>query len=206
MFTRTKRGANRLAEQLGKDGISASAIHGNKSQSQRVKALTAFKKGQSQVLVATDIAARGLDIEALPHVVNYELPSVPEDYVHRIGRTGRAGLEGTATSLVGLEEQDLMRAIEALLKRSIDREVVDGFEPSFTLQAAADPARQPKRNRSRQKKGWSPQPGRGQAGGRQVTQRSATRGHGGQRPQGGHRSGTRPEPMPGERLSGRSSG
>ena len=91
VFTRTKRGANRLAEQLGKDGIRAAAIHGNKSQSQRVRALTAFKNGHSQVLVATDIAARGLDIEALPHVVNFELPSVPEDYVHRIGRTGRAG-------------------------------------------------------------------------------------------------------------------
>jgi len=211
VFTRTKRGANRLAEQLGKDGINASAIHGNKSQSQRVRALTAFKKGQSQVLVATDIAARGLDIEALPHVVNYELPNVPEDYVHRIGRTGRAGLEGTATSLVGVEEQELMAAIERLLKKSIDREVVDGFEPSFRPQAAADPARQPKRNRSRHKKGWSPQPSRGQAGGRQaggrqMTQRSATRGNGGQRPQGGHHSGTRPVPMPGERLSGRSSG
>ncbi|MEX1343268.1 MAG: DEAD/DEAH box helicase, partial [Candidatus Limnocylindrales bacterium] len=115
VFTRTKRGANRLAEQLGKDGINAAAIHGNKSQSQRMRALTAFKQGRSQVLVATDIAARGLDIEALPHVVNYELPNVPEDYVHRIGRTGRAGMAGTATSLVGVEEQELMAAIEKLL-------------------------------------------------------------------------------------------
>ncbi len=159
VFTRTKHGANRLAEQLGKDGISATAIHGNKSQSQRVRALTAFKNGQSQVLVATDIAARGLDIEALPHVVNYELPSVPEDYVHRIGRTGRAGLEGTATSLVGIEEQELMRAIESLLKRPIDREVVDGFEPTFQLRAAADPASQSKPNRNRNRKqeqGWEP--------------------------------------------------
>ncbi|MFV2062058.1 MAG: DEAD/DEAH box helicase [Chloroflexota bacterium] len=130
VFTRTKRGANRLAEQLDKDGISASAIHGNKNQSQRVRALSAFKQGRSQVLVATDIAARGLDIESLPHVVNFELPMVPEDYVHRIGRTGRAGQEGTAISLVSAEEQGLMRDIEKLLKRSIEREVIEGFEPN----------------------------------------------------------------------------
>ena len=108
VFTRTKRGADRLAEQLTRDGIRAAAIHGNKNQSQRVRALTAFKRGDSQVLVATDIAARGLDIESLPHVVNFELPTVPEDYVHRIGRTGRAGQPGTAISLVALDEQDLI--------------------------------------------------------------------------------------------------
>ena len=130
VFTRTKRGANRLAEQLGKDGIEAAAIHGNKSQSQRVRALSAFKQGRSQVLVATDVAARGLDIESLPHVVNYELPNVPEDYVHRIGRTGRAGQEGTAISLVSADEQELMHGIEKLLKRPLEREVVEGFEPS----------------------------------------------------------------------------
>ncbi len=203
VFTRTKRGANRLAEQLGKDGISAAAIHGNKSQSQRVRALTAFKNGQSQVLVATDIAARGLDIQALPHVVNYELPSVPEDYVHRIGRTGRAGLEGTATSLVGIEEQELMRAIESLLKRPIDREVVDGFEPSFQLRAAADPGSQPKRNRSRSRKnkGANPQYWQGQTGGRPSARRTARRGPAPVRLESAPRSSARLEPMPGERLS-----
>ena len=138
VFTRTKRGANRLAEQLGADGIRAAAIHGNKSQSQRVRALAAFKSGQSQVLVATDIAARGLDIESLPHVVNFELPNVPEDYVHRIGRTGRAGQSGTAISLVATEEQELMQAIERLLKQPIEREVVDGFEPGFAFSVVAD--------------------------------------------------------------------
>jgi len=130
VFTRTKRGADRLAEQLGSDGINASAIHGNKSQSQRVRALGAFKEGRTQVLVATDIAARGLDIEALPHVVNFEPPIVPEDYVHRIGRTGRAGQEGMATSLVSGDEQELMDGIEKLLQHPIRREVVAGFEPS----------------------------------------------------------------------------
>ena len=130
VFTRTKRGANRLAEQLERDGISASAIHGNKSQSQRVRALSAFKQGRSQVLVATDIAASGLDIESLPHVVNFELPTVAEDYVHRIGRTGRAGQEGRATSLLSEDEQVLMHGIEKLLRKPIEREVVAGFEPS----------------------------------------------------------------------------
>ena len=120
----------------------AAAIHGNKSQSQRVRALTAFKRGDTQVLVATDIAARGLDIESLPHVVNFELPDVPEDYVHRIGRTGRAGQPGTAISLVAVEEQDLMHAIEKLLQQPIDREVIDGFEPSFTVRDASSPVGQ----------------------------------------------------------------
>jgi len=133
VFTRTKRGANRLAEQLDMDGISATAIHGNKSQSQRVRALAAFKKGHAQVLVATDVAARGLDIEALPHVVNFELPTVPEDYVHRIGRTGRAGTDGTAISLVSHDEHEQIRDIEKLLKKPIERQVVEGFEPSMPL-------------------------------------------------------------------------
>ncbi len=223
VFTRTKRGANRLAEQLGKAGIDAAAIHGNKSQSQRVRALTAFKNGKSQVLVATDIAARGLDIEALPHVVNYELPNVPEDYVHRIGRTGRAGLEGTATSLVGVEEQELMGAIEKLLKKPIDREVVDGFEPSFKLQVKVASPSQPKRGRNRSKKrpnqpdaGQRSQP---QSGGRDGARYEAKAGNGGKRRwssngsakrngarrQGSdHRSGGRFEAMPGEKLSRRS--
>jgi ATP-dependent RNA helicase RhlE len=129
VFTRMKHGANRLAEQLSKDGISAMAIHGNKSQSQRMRALAEFKSGKLQVLVATDIAARGIDIEELPHVVNYELPNVPEDYVHRIGRTGRAGAQGEAISLVCVDEEGFLRDIEKLIKRSIAREVVPGFEP-----------------------------------------------------------------------------
>ena len=128
VFTRTKHGANKLAEQLNQDGITALAIHGNKSQGARTRALAEFKDASLQVLVATDIAARGLDIDQLPHVVNYELPNVPEDYVHRIGRTGRAGSEGTAVSLVCHEERDDLRAIERLLKREITREVVAGFD------------------------------------------------------------------------------
>lgn len=121
VFTRTKHGANRLAEQLDKDGHSAMAIHGNKSQSARTKALAAFKNNALRVLVATDIAARGLDIEELPHVVNFELPNVPEDYVHRIGRTARAGQSGQAVSLVGDDERKLLGDIERLIKRSLPR-------------------------------------------------------------------------------------
>ena len=127
VFTRTKHGANRLAEQLGKDGITALAIHGNKSQNARTKALAEFKSGDLQVLVATDIAARGIDIADLPHVVNYELPNVAEDYVHRIGRTGRAGAEGEAVSLVCVDEMKLLMDIERKIKREIPASTVDGF-------------------------------------------------------------------------------
>jgi ATP-dependent RNA helicase RhlE len=128
VFTRTKHGANRLAEQLSNDGIPALAIHGNKSQSARTRALSEFKSGSLAVLVATDIAARGIDIAELPHVVNYELPNVPEDYVHRIGRTGRAGANGEAISLVCVDEHKLLRDIERLIKRELPREIVPGFE------------------------------------------------------------------------------
>ena len=128
VFTRTKHAANRLATQLEKDGLNASAIHGNKSQGARTRALREFKNGQVRVLVATDIAARGLDIDQLPHVVNFELPQVAEDYVHRVGRTGRAGKEGEAVSLVCGEEKPLLADIERLLKRSIPRTMVPGFE------------------------------------------------------------------------------
>jgi ATP-dependent RNA helicase RhlE len=121
VFTRMKHGANRLAEQLNKDGLAAAAIHGNKSQNARTKALAGFKANEVRVLVATDIAARGLDIEGLPHVVNYELPNVPEDYVHRIGRTGRAGVPGHAVSLVSSDEAEYLRDIEKLLKKPIER-------------------------------------------------------------------------------------
>ncbi|TCP09569.1 DEAD/DEAH box helicase [Caldimonas thermodepolymerans] len=129
VFTRMKHGANRLVEFLLKEGITAMAIHGNKSQGARTKALSEFKSGELQVLVATDIAARGIDIDQLPHVVNYELPNVPEDYVHRIGRTGRAGARGEAVSLVCVDEEGFLRDIEKLIKREIPREVVPGFEP-----------------------------------------------------------------------------
>ncbi len=129
VFTRMKHGANRLVEHLLKQGISAMAIHGNKSQSARTKALADFKSGDLQVLVATDIAARGIDIDQLPHVVNYEMPNVPEDYVHRIGRTGRAGAQGEAVSLVCLDEEIFLRDIEKLIKREIPKEVVPGFAP-----------------------------------------------------------------------------
>jgi ATP-dependent RNA helicase RhlE len=119
IFTRTKHGANRLAQQLEGAGIQAAAIHGNKSQAARVKALDMFKRGQVTALVATEVAARGLDIKELPQVVNYELPNVPEDYVHRIGRTGRAGAAGEAISLVSADESGLLRDIERVLRRSI---------------------------------------------------------------------------------------
>jgi ATP-dependent RNA helicase RhlE len=129
VFTRMKHGANRLADYLNDNGIGAMAIHGNKSQTARTKALAEFKTGKLPVLVATDIAARGIDIDQLPHVVNFELPNVPEDYVHRIGRTGRAGAQGEAISLVCLDEEIFLRDIERLIKRSIPREPVPGFEP-----------------------------------------------------------------------------
>ncbi|TNE80607.1 MAG: ATP-dependent RNA helicase RhlE [Gammaproteobacteria bacterium] len=133
VFTRTKHGANRLAQQLEQDGLTAAAIHGNKSQGARTRALADFKKGSVRVLVATDIAARGLDIDQLPHVVNFELPNVPEDYVHRIGRTGRAGNEGEAVSLVCVDEHKLLRDIERLLKREVPKVAVDGFEPDLSI-------------------------------------------------------------------------
>ncbi|HJV02387.1 MAG TPA: DEAD/DEAH box helicase [Burkholderiaceae bacterium] len=129
VFTRTKHGANKLVEQLGGDGIGAMAIHGNKSQSARTKALSEFKDNKLQVLVATDIAARGIDIDQLPHVVNYDLPNIPEDYVHRIGRTGRAGATGEAVSLVCVDEHDMLKDIEKLIKQTLPRAVIPGFEP-----------------------------------------------------------------------------
>jgi ATP-dependent RNA helicase RhlE len=135
VFTRTKHGANRLSRQLEQDGISSAAIHGNKSQGARTRALADFKRGEVRVLVATDIAARGLDIDQLPHVVNYELPNVPEDYVHRIGRTGRAGNEGQAVSLVCVDEHKLLGDIERLLKRDLPRIMIPGYEPDPSIRA-----------------------------------------------------------------------
>ncbi len=135
VFTRTKHGANKLTEYLDRNHISAMAIHGNKSQGARTKALADFKSGELRVLVATDIAARGIDIDQLPHVVNYELPNVPEDYVHRIGRTGRAGASGEAISLACVDEEIFLRDIQRLIRKEIPREVVKGFEPDPTERA-----------------------------------------------------------------------
>ncbi|MEA1983147.1 MAG: helicase-related protein, partial [Campylobacterota bacterium] len=135
VFTRTKHGANRLSGQLETDGISSAAIHGNKSQNARTKALADFKAGKVRVLVATDIAARGIDIDHLPHVVNYELPNVSEDYVHRIGRTGRAGNEGEAISLVCVDEDEFLANIEKLIKKDIQKVWVKGFKPDPSIKA-----------------------------------------------------------------------
>ncbi len=135
VFTRTKHGANKLSEQLGKDGITSTAIHGNKSQSARTKALSDFKAGAVRVLVATDIAARGIDIDKLPHVVNFELPNVPEDYLHRIGRTARAGQEGHAVSLVCVDELKLLRDIEKLLGKSIEKINLPGYDVDPSVKA-----------------------------------------------------------------------
>ena len=129
VFTRTKHGANNLCKKMIKSNIKAAAIHGNKSQSARTKALSGFKSGAVEVLVATDIAARGLDIPLLPHVINFELPNIPEDYVHRIGRTGRAGAKGEALSLVSVEEKNYLRDIEKLIGNRIQISIVEGFEP-----------------------------------------------------------------------------
>mgnify|MGYP001627765719 CR=1 FL=1 len=133
VFCRTKHGANRLSEHLSKFGVRSTAIHGNKTQAARTRALDDFKRGKASVLVATDIAARGIDIDTLPHVINYDLPQVPEDYVHRIGRTGRAGAEGEAISLVSADEAKQLFAIERLLKRKLDRQLIDDFEPNHDV-------------------------------------------------------------------------
>ncbi len=135
VFTRTKHGANRLTKQLDRDGISATAIHGDKSQGARTKSLADFKRGDVRVLVATDIASRGLDIDRLPHVVNFELPNAPEDYVHRIGRTGRATRRGTAVSLVCIDEHGLLNDIQRLLGCTIPEEVITGYEPNPSIKA-----------------------------------------------------------------------
>ena len=151
VFCRTKHGANRLADKLSKDGLSAAALHGNKSQAARTRALAGFKNGKVAVLVATDIAARGLDIDQLPYVINFELPQVAEDYVHRIGRTGRAGSEGRAISLVDTSETRLLKAIERLIKRPITPITIEGFTPSSEPEPVAPsrPAADANRPRNR---------------------------------------------------------
>ena len=170
VFTRTKHGANRLAEKLVKDGIPAAAIHGNNSQSARTKALADFKAGNIPVLVATDIAARGLDIDQLPQVVNFELPNVPEDYVHRIGRTGRAGASGAAVSLVDHDEIKLLKDIERLIKREIPKVAAEGFVAPTKIEPEA-----PRPPRPQQRRPQGGQPGQSRnnnAGGRNQPPRN----------------------------------
>ncbi|HEY8922345.1 MAG TPA: DEAD/DEAH box helicase [Candidatus Limnocylindria bacterium] len=176
VFTRTKHGADRLAKQLLEDGIATAAIHGNKSQPQRVRALNDFKAGRVTLLIATEVAARGLDIEQLPHVVNYELPMVPSDYLHRIGRTGRAGLEGDAISLVCIDEAPMLREIERLLGRPIPSEVVPGF--------AVDPSIRPEAIRLRSAGGGRPQQARGPRRPGAAASANGWRPRPGRRPQG----------------------
>ncbi|WP_456380767.1 ATP-dependent RNA helicase RhlE [Thiolapillus sp.] len=198
VFTRTKHGANRLAQQLEKDGLSAAAIHGNKSQGARTKALAGFKNGDVRVLVATDIAARGLDINQLPHVVNFELPNVPEDYVHRIGRTGRAGNEGEAVSLVCVDEHKLLADIERLLKKDIPSVVLEGYEPDPGIKA--EPIQ-----KGRNTKGGGQKPAQGRRRGGASAKRQAS--------SSGEKRGPRKPPrkpaapgakaQPGRRRSGR---
>ncbi|MBM7456416.1 ATP-dependent RNA helicase RhlE [Oceanisphaera litoralis] len=171
VFTRTKHGANRLAMQLDKDGLPAMAIHGDKSQGARTRALSQFKEGKLRVLVATDIAARGIDISELPHVVNYELPHVAEDYVHRIGRTGRAGIKGEALSLVCFEEKPLLKSIEKLIKQSAELEILPGYEPLPDSQQP--PIEKPGANNRGRGNGGHSNGGRGNGGGRGQNPRGA---------------------------------
>jgi len=198
VFTRTKHGANRLAEGLDKAGIPAMAIHGNKSQNAREKALGEFKANRLRVLVATDIAARGIDIDGLPHVVNYELPNVPEDYVHRIGRTGRAGAGGEACSLVCVDEHKLLADIEKTIKLKIEKVVVPGFEPDPN--AKPEPLRKPQQQRPpRQGQAQKPQGQRSSGQGNAQSRPGHTSGNA--RPEGGagapaRRRQRRPGPRP----------
>jgi ATP-dependent RNA helicase RhlE len=206
VFTRTKYGASRLAEQLEHDGISAGAIHGNKTQGQRIRALDDFKEGRIDILVATEVAARGLDIDGLPHVVNFELPTQTQDYVHRIGRTGRAGLEGDAVSLVCIDELELLHDIERLLRIPIPREFVAGFEPDQGIRA--EPIREvrggrgmPGRTPGRHASG-RPAPARSHDG-RRPTGRPAGSRPAGPRPTGARPQGPRPQgPRGGPRPAG----
>lgn len=178
VFTRTKHGANRLSQKLDKAGISSAAIHGNKTQNARVKALAGFKSGRTRVLVATDIAARGLDIPLLPYVINYELPNVPEDYVHRIGRTGRAGASGQAISLVGVDEVEYVRGIEKLLGEKLHSEVLEGFQPTDTI---AQIKAQAAENKARHQQGRrNSRGGNGRSGGKSSNTKS-NRGSGSRR-------------------------
>ena len=201
VFTRTKHGANKLAEQLTRDGIATAAIHGNKSQPQRTRALADFKAGRVLLLVATEVAARGLDIEGLPHVVNFELPMVAADYVHRIGRTGRAGVEGDAVSLVCVDEAPLVRDIERILRAPIATEVVPGFEPNRTIRA------EPIRLRTGQRSGGSA-PSRPHVSARPTRSRPPERGRADRRPSrpAGSSVGSGWQTLPGERRGNSAGG
>ncbi|WP_439102042.1 DEAD/DEAH box helicase [Congregibacter sp.] len=195
IFTRTKHGANRLAEQLSKDGISSAAIHGNKSQGARTRALAEFKSGTVRALVATDIAARGIDIDKLPHVVNYELPNVAEDYIHRIGRTARAGQEGHAISLVCVDELKLLRDIEKLLGSSIEKVHLPGFEIDPSIKA------EPIQNGRGGRQNSGRAGGRGNGAGRGRSQGSGRPGAGGQNARRGSGGGARSRASNGNRST-----
>jgi ATP-dependent RNA helicase RhlE len=198
VFTRTKHGANKLAEQLWRDGIATAAIHGNKSQPQRVRALNDFKAGRVTLLIATEVAARGLDIEQLPHVINYELPMVASDYVHRIGRTGRAGLQGDAISLVCVDEVPMLREIERLLKAPIPSEIVPGFEPDASIRPEPIRLRSGARPTGGRAGGGRPHQGRGRRSQRVQGGRSASSRKWGERSATGHGSWVK---LPGERTA-----
>jgi len=200
VFAKTKHGSDRLAKQLTAAGIRAEAIHGNKSQNARMRALADFKSGAVRVLVATDIAARGLDIPALPRVINYELPMVPEDYVHRIGRTGRAGLTGEAISLVSKEEAKLLRQVQRILKDPLEVRGLDGFPPDWSFRDGNDIQDDSTagQQRTRRPQGAPPARRDGHAhaprrdGGRPAAAGQQHRdGGNGQRPQGQRRGGSR---------------
>jgi ATP-dependent RNA helicase RhlE len=194
VFTRTKHGANRLAQQLERDGIEADAIHGNKSQPARTRALKRFKDNELRVLVATDIASRGLDIEELPHVVNYDLPHVAEDYVHRIGRTGRAGLSGEAVSLVCGEDRPLLAAIERLINRRIEQRIIAGFEPGSSYHAAA-PRHEPQRHQRHERRRQSASQQHHRKGGNHPQQNRQEHRHESRAPAPGQWSGQQQRPQ-----------
>ena len=178
VFSRTKHGANRLVKQLVAKGVEASAIHGNKSQGARTKALAEFKAGKVRVLVATDIAARGIDIDQLPHVVNFDLPQVAEDYVHRIGRTGRAGATGEAISLVSHDEFKLLVAIERLIKKEVPRKHLDGYQPLNDLPGSKGDFRDTKPNRSKKPRSGNANQGGNQGGNKSRNPNSRSDGEG----------------------------
>ena len=178
VFSRTKHGANKLVKLLARDDIRAAAIHGNKSQAQRTKALDEFKRGKVQVLVATDIASRGIDIEQLPQVVNFDLPNVPEDYVHRIGRTGRAGKEGQAVSLVSADEISLLHDVERVIKTNIKREEIEDFEPNHALPASRPPGSTRARRPSSKRPAYGKSSSNGKPSGRDRRPRNANAGSG----------------------------
>ena len=184
VFSRTKHGANRLAKQLTADGLEAAAIHGNKSQGARTRALAEFKAGKVRVLVATDIAARGLDIDQLPHVINFDLPQVAEDYVHRIGRTGRAGREGEALSLVSADERPLLKAIERLVGLELTPEILEGYRPSKAAEKAARQAE------AQDGQGGQRKPKGGRAGRHARRRNQATKAGQNRKPGRGKRPGT----------------